>query len=161
MSRPAILNVFASHAFLARLSDHCLMELATGVRPFAVAGGGYLTRKGDEARAFYLVQAGTVLVGAEIHNDELQPLWSVGPGGVIGWSWLIPPHKWNFTCKAETPVRGLMFDAAWLRERCEANHELGYHLLKEMVASLAGQFLVPQGTPQLAPAGGESEWTSE
>ena len=30
-----------------------------------------------------------------------------------------------------------MFDAEWLRERCERNHELGYHLLREMVSTMA------------------------
>jgi hypothetical protein len=61
----------------------------------------------------------------------------VGPGGVVGWSWLIPPHRWQFSCRAEGPVQGLMFDAEWLRDRCERNHELGYHLLREMVSGLA------------------------
>jgi len=58
---------------------------------------------------------------------------------VIGWSWLVPPHRWQFTCKADGPVSGLMFDAAWLRDRCEQNHELGYHLLKELITNVTQQ----------------------
>ncbi len=30
MSRPAILDAFSSHAFLQRLDDRCLMDLASG-----------------------------------------------------------------------------------------------------------------------------------
>jgi CRP/FNR family transcriptional regulator, cyclic AMP receptor protein len=141
MTRPLILDTFATHEFLSKLDDRCLMDLASGVRPFAVAAGGYLGRRDQPANAFYLIQAGTVLVGDEQPDGELAPLMTIGPGGVVGWSWLVPPHRWHFTCRAETPVQGLMFDAAWLRDRCEQNHELGYHLLKELLGALAGRLV--------------------
>ncbi len=48
--------------------------------------------------------------------------WFVGygPGEVVGWSWLVPPHQWQFDCRAIDAVRGLAFDAEWLREAAEA-----------------------------------------
>jgi CRP-like cAMP-binding protein len=137
MSRPAILDAFASHAFLSKLDNRCLMDLASGVVPFAASGGDYLAHRGEPARAFYLVQSGSVTVGLEGDGGELTPVQTIGPGGVLGWSWLIPPHRWQFSCRADGPVQGLMFDAEWLRERCERNHELGYHLLREMVSTMA------------------------
>ena len=139
-TRPAILDAFQSHAFLRRLDDRCLMDLASGVLPFAVAADGYLGRAGEPARAFYLVQSGTVSIELETEAGESIPIQKVGPGGVVGWSWVVPPYRWQFTCRAATPVTGLMFDADWLRGRCEANHELGYHLLRELIAGIAGQF---------------------
>jgi hypothetical protein len=63
----------------------------------------------------------------------------VKPGEVVGWSWLVPPHRWRFHCKASGAVRGLSFDASWLRDRCEKNHELGYHVLKELIGVLASR----------------------
>jgi CRP-like cAMP-binding protein len=136
MTRPAILETFASHEFLRSLDDRCLMDLASGVRPFAVAAGGFLTRKGQASDALYLIQSGTVLVGNELEDGGFSPFMTIGPGGVIGWSWVVPPHVWKFTCRAEERVSGLMFDAAWLRDRCERNHELGYHVLRELIANL-------------------------
>lgn len=138
MSRPAILDAFASHAFLQRLDDRCLMDLASGAMPFSAAAGGAIARKGQPANAFYLVQSGTVAVGQD-EGPEFSRLLTIGPGGVIGWSWLVPPHRWQFSCRADGPVSGLMFDAAWLRDRCEQNHELGYHLLKELMAAVTQQ----------------------
>lgn len=137
MARPAILDAFASHAFLSKLDDRCLMDLASGVVPFAASPGDYLARRGQPARALYLVQSGTVTVGIEGEAGELKPVQTIGPGGVVGWSWLVPPHRWHFSVRAEGPVQGLMFDAEWLRDRCERNHELGYHLLREMVSTMA------------------------
>lgn len=151
MARPAILDAFASHEFLQRLDDRCLMDLASGARPFAVSDGGCLARTGQAANAFYLVQSGTVMVGQEMEGGEFHPMMRVGPGGVIGWSWLVPPHRWHFTCRADGPVSGLMFDAAWLRDRCEQNHELGYHLLRELIGSLTSRLTAAY--PDLALAG--------
>lgn len=138
MSRPAILDAFASHAFLQRLDDRCLMDLASGARPFAADAAASIARKGQPATAFYLIQSGTVSVGVE-EDDGFNRLLTIGPGGVIGWSWVVPPHRWQFSCKADGPVSGLMFDATWLRDRCERNHELGYHLLRELMTSVTQQ----------------------
>jgi CRP-like cAMP-binding protein len=154
MSRPAILDAFSSHAFLQRLDDRCLMDLASGARPFTVAAGGYLGRAGQPANAFYLIQSGRVTAGQEGPVGELDPFMTVGPGGVVGWAWLVPPHRWQFDCRAEGPVHGLMFDAAWLRERCERNHELGYHLLREMIGVLASQLATTHQEVAAASAGG-------
>lgn len=149
MSRPAILDAFASHAFLQRLDDRCLMDLASGARPFEADAGGFIARKGQPATAFYLVQSGAVSVGLE-EDAEFNRLLTIGPGGVIGWSWLVPPHRWQFSCKADGPVRGLMFDAAWLRDRCERNHELGYHLLRELMTSVTQQLTAIREHPAQA-----------
>jgi CRP-like cAMP-binding protein len=150
MARPAILDAFASHAFLQRLDDRCLMDLASGALPFSAAAGGTIAHKGQPANAFYLVQSGTVSVGLD-EDHEFARLLTVGPGGVIGWSWLVPPHRWQFTCKADGAVSGLMFDAAWLRDRCDKNHELGYHLLKELMASVTQQLNAIREQPTDAP----------
>ena len=53
---------------------------------------------------------------------------------MVGWSWLLPPYEWHFDARAVDSVQGLLFDAAWLREQCEQDYELGYHLLKELLA---------------------------
>jgi CRP-like cAMP-binding protein len=144
MARPAILDAFASHEFLKSLDDWCLMDLATGARPFARAAGEYLTRKGGTSDALYLIQSGTVLVGSETEGGVFSPLMSVGPGGVVGWSWMVPPYDSKFTCRAEEPVSGLVLDAEWLRDRCERNHELGYHLLRELIANLTRRLVASQ-----------------
>ena len=120
------------------------MLLASGARPFTAASGEPLAREGEAAKTFYLIQAGHVALDLHTPERGAFPIQTVGPGEVVGWSWLVPPHRWHFTCTASEPVSGLMFDAEWLRDRCEQNHELGYHLLREMIGSLAGQLVATQ-----------------
>jgi CRP/FNR family cyclic AMP-dependent transcriptional regulator len=139
MSEMRILDTFASHAFLHGLSNHHLMTLASGVRPFQAKAGELLGRQGAAANAFYLIQAGHVEIKSRDSRGERRTVLTVGPGEIVGWSWLLPPHRWQFDCQAQDQVEGLAFDAEWLRDQCERNHELGYHLLKHLLAVVAGR----------------------
>ena len=56
---------------------------------------------------------------------------------VLGWSWLVAPLQWQFDCRAQESVQGIQLDAVWLRDQCEQDHELGYHLLRQLLAVLA------------------------
>jgi CRP-like cAMP-binding protein len=57
---------------------------------------------------------------------------TIEKGEILGWSWLIPPHTWHFDARALEPIRALAIDGKCLRAKCEANHDLGYELLKRV-----------------------------
>jgi CRP-like cAMP-binding protein len=139
MTEQGILGTFAGHAFLRGLSERYLMALASGAKPFTAAAGELLAREGEPARAFYLIQVGHVALGLHTPDRGVVTVQTVGPGEVLGWSWLVPPHRWQFDCRAADEVRGLAFDADWLREKCEQDHELGYQLLKQLVTVIASR----------------------
>jgi CRP-like cAMP-binding protein len=139
MSEQGILGAFTSHAFLAGLSERHRLLLASGARPFTAAAGELLAREGEPAKAFYLVQAGHVALTLHTPDRGAVPIQTVGPGEIVGWSWLVPPHRWQFDCRAADPVQGLAFDAEWLREKCDQDYELGYPLLKQLVGVIANR----------------------
>ncbi len=56
-------------------------------------------------------------------------------GEVVGWSWLFEPYRWQFDARAQRADRGVAFDGACLRGKCEADHELGYQLMRRFAAS--------------------------
>jgi CRP-like cAMP-binding protein len=138
MSEESILKTFRSHEFLQGLSHRHLMLLASGARPFTAAAGEYLAREGETARSFYLIQSGhvTLAAGGPQGSVEVQ---TVGPGEVVGWSWLVPPHRWQFEARARDAVAGIAFDAEWLREKCAQDYQLGYLLLQHLLTVLAGR----------------------
>jgi CRP-like cAMP-binding protein len=115
------------------------MLLATGAKPFTAAVGDYLCREGEPAKAFYLIQSGHAEVGTQTANRGQVVVQQVGPGDVVGWSWLLPPYRWQFDARAVEMVQGLTFDAEWLREKCEQDHELGYQLLIQLLAVMASR----------------------
>jgi CRP-like cAMP-binding protein len=139
MSSEGILGTFASHDFFRHLGDRHLMLLASGAKPFTAAVGEYLAREGEPAKAFYLIQSGHVEVGTQTADRGRAVVQHVGPGEVVGWSWLLAPYRWQFDARAIDPVQGIAFDAEWLREKCEQDHELGYHLLMQLLAVMASR----------------------
>lgn len=139
MNDESILGMFKSHAFLSKLGDRLLLLLASGARPFQVAPDSLLARNGEPAHAFYLIQSGHVAIDVPATGGGPATIQTVGPGEVVGWSWLLPPHRWQFDARAADAVGGIAFDAEWLRDQCDQNHELGYHLLKQLLAVVSGR----------------------
>lgn len=99
--------------------------------------GQFLFREGGEAKKFYLVRSGVVAV--EVHAPGRQALTveTVDDGGVLGWSWLVPPHKWTFDARAQTLVRALSFDSTCLMRKMESDPVLGYQVMKRFVPVMA------------------------
>jgi CRP/FNR family transcriptional regulator, cyclic AMP receptor protein len=139
MSESGLLGVFGGHAFLNGLGPRHLMLLASGVKSVRFGAGDYLGRDGETAKAFYLIQSGHVALEMHARDRGAVPVQTVGPGEVVGWSWLVAPHCWRFDCRAVDAVQALAFDAEWLREKCDQDHELGYQLLKHLVTVMASR----------------------
>jgi CRP-like cAMP-binding protein len=89
---------------------------------------------GEEANRFYLLRQGRVAMEHYTAEHGAITVETVGEGEALGWSWLVPPYRWQFDCRAVEAVQGLAFDAEWLREKCEQDHELGYQLTKQLLA---------------------------
>jgi CRP-like cAMP-binding protein len=85
---------------------------------------------GERANRFYVVTKGHVSVEvAAVEGPALQ-LQELGPGSVLGWSWLIPPNRWSFQARATTAAEVIEFDGDAVLAQCEANPKFGYALLK-------------------------------
>ncbi|MER3416793.1 MAG: Crp/Fnr family transcriptional regulator [Gemmataceae bacterium] len=131
--------VVKRHAFLERLQEAQRQLLEPGLKSFTAAPGEYLAREGEPAHAFYLIQSGHVAIGTHLGERGAVPIQTVGPGDVVGWSWVVPPYRWQFDARAVDRVEGLFFEAAWLRELCEKNTTLGYQVLKQLIASISSR----------------------
>ena len=55
---------------------------------------------------------------------------TLGPGTVLGWSWLHPPYRWHFGAVARLATTAIAFDAASVRRRCDADPAFGYAALR-------------------------------
>ncbi len=134
MSDLAILGALAGYELLGGLSEPHRARLASGAKTFRAAAGDYLAREAGPAHALYLIQSGQVAIGTHLGKHGEAPIQTLGPGDLIGWSWLFPPYLWDFDARARGAVEGLVFEAAWLREQCERDPELGYSLVKQLLA---------------------------
>jgi CRP/FNR family transcriptional regulator, cyclic AMP receptor protein len=95
-----------------------------------------LFKEGDPADAFYLVRHGLVALEQYVPNRGMLTVETVGPGEIAGWSWLVPPYRWQLSARAVEPVRAVEFDGACLRGKCADDPELGYRLLTHISGAL-------------------------
>jgi CRP-like cAMP-binding protein len=102
-------------------------------------------REGPRADAFYLVRHGRVAV--ELHRPAGGPgiIDTVEAGGVLGFSWLVPPYRWVFDARATEDTSAVSFDAVCLRAKCDADPAVGYALM----ARVAGLMLDRLGAARL------------
>ena len=61
----------------------------------------------------------------------------LGKDQVLGWSWLIPPYKWNFQAMPEEDSELLMFDGKTILAKCEKDPRFGYELLKKFAGLMS------------------------
>ena len=57
---------------------------------------------------------------------------TIGPGDILGWSWLFPPYYWHFNAIADEPTEAIFFYGSRLRQECDRDHDFGYELFKRM-----------------------------
>ena len=98
-------------------------------------------QEGQRADAFYLVRHGRVAI--ELHRPAGGPriLDTVEEGGVLGFSWLVPPYRWVFDARATEDTRAVTFDATCLRAKCEADPAVGYALMSRVAGLMLDRLL--------------------
>ena len=100
-----------------------------------VRAGAVLFHEGEAADRFYLIRHGAVAL--EVHFPSgPHVIETLGPGEVVGWSWLFKPYRWQFDARAIEPARMVAFDGACLRGKCDADHELGYQLMQRFASAM-------------------------
>jgi hypothetical protein len=78
------------------------------------------------------------VVALEVNAPGRGPLLiqTLHDGEVVGWSWLFAPYRWQMDGRAVEPCSLVAFDGACLREKCDAEHELGYQLMSRFAANV-------------------------
>jgi CRP-like cAMP-binding protein len=125
------------HPFVAGASLEFIQELAKVQKEVGFKSGEILFRKGDYADKFFLVLEGAVEI--EIEGNQNKPkviVQTLGPGDLVGWSWLFEPYCWHFSARAKTDGKALCVNGPSLLVSAETNHEFGYELMKRLSRNL-------------------------
>ncbi|MFD8565446.1 cyclic nucleotide-binding domain-containing protein [Streptomyces sp. NPDC057694] len=99
-----------------------LMSLA---RPVNFREGARLFEEGGRADRFWIIRSGTVALDMHVPGRRAAVIETLGFGELVGWSWLFAPYLWQLGAETVSPVRAHEFDAARVREMCDADPELG------------------------------------
>ena len=96
-------------------------------------------RAGTPANQFFLIRQGCVAIEIFVPGRGALTIQTVGAGEVLGWSWLFPPYQWHFDARATEETLAIALDGHCLRGKCEADHDLGYELMKRFSAIMTAR----------------------
>lgn len=130
MAEKSIEQSIAEHPFFAGLPKKSVSFLASCAKKRRLVEDDVLFSHGGKADRFFLVLDGRVTVEVAAIQGPSLDLRELGPGDLLGWSWLIPPYQWHFQARAEEPSEVLEFDGAAVLRRCEEDPAFGYDLFK-------------------------------
>ncbi|HEY2734771.1 MAG TPA: cyclic nucleotide-binding domain-containing protein [Polyangiales bacterium] len=137
MSDPALRTYLGEHAFFKGLSDKHLELLAACASSQRFTTQSRVFKYDTDADKFYVLREGKVGVEIPAVSGEPLRIQTVGNGGLLGWSWLIPPYRWLFDARALVPSDIIVMDGAQLRDECERDNVLGYQLMKRFAVLMA------------------------
>ena len=128
-----IAEYLPQHPFFAGLDETSAALVAgcavnTHFRP-----GQNLFHEGEPADTVYVIRRGRVSLEVRAPPGPAVVVDSAHSADVVGWSWLVPPHRWLFDARATEETSAIAFDGACLREKCDADPAIGYALLQRVV----------------------------
>lgn len=153
MNKSTVENYLSSHAFFAGLDDSFLNFLAESVTEVDAEKGRILFQQGKPADKFYLLRSGLVSVQIPAIMGPTLEIQTLTSDQLLGWSWLIPPYRWNFLARVMEDTNLLEFDGKAILARCEEDPKFGYELFKRFAALMsqrldaARQKLIDQWDP--------------
>jgi CRP/FNR family cyclic AMP-dependent transcriptional regulator len=133
----AIRTYLGQLPFLAGLSSSQIDTLASFSTAARYNAQQRLFKSDTDAEKFYIIRDGKVGVEIPAVAGEPLRLQTLGNGGILGWSWLIPPYHWLFDARALTGSDIIAVDGVKLREHFEQDNALGYQLIKRFLVLMA------------------------
>jgi CRP/FNR family transcriptional regulator, cyclic AMP receptor protein len=127
---------FADHEFLRGMSPEGVELLSGATVRVSIPPGRRLFEEGATADKCWLLTAGHVAL--DLHRQPGQPnliIETLGRGDVLGFSWLAPPHRWQFGAQTVEPTTAFELSGPDVMALCDRNPELGYQLALRMLAA--------------------------
>jgi len=121
-------DLMRAQPFFDGLSDWQLERLAMHAQRSMFHAGNRVFREGDTADRMWLIVTGRVAVTTDVPRRGEVVIDTLGPGAVLGWSWLVPPHRWHFGATAIETTLTVELDGSSVRELCHNDLGLGFQL---------------------------------
>ena|SRR2546430_2823650 len=110
------------------------MELA---REVSFAQDARIFEEQGTADRFWVIRSGAVTLDLKVPGRRPMTVDTLGPGDLLGWSWMFAPYTWDFGAEALSPVRAYEFDGAQVRALCDEEPALGLALVRAVAEVLA------------------------
>ena len=133
-------QIVLDHPFFAALGEAFAQAISGCARNARFDPGEYVFREGAAADEFHLIRAGSVALESQNPGRAALVVATLHAGEILDASALVPPYRWTYDARAVDLTRVLAVNAKCLRDKCEADHDLGYELMKRF-ATMMGERL--------------------
>lgn len=135
-NRDTLVEIIRDHPFFAGLAAGYCELLGACAKNVRFEPGEYLLREGAAANELFLIRDGRVAIDIHIPGQPDRTIQTLGPGDILGVSWLVPPYQWTHNGRALETVRAISLDAQCLRNQCDADNTFGYDMMKRFIPIL-------------------------
>lgn len=106
------------------------------------AAGEQLFHEGDKEEFLYIVVEGRVAIEIYVPSRGHVRVNTAEPMDVVGWSSITPVVRQRTAgARAVLPSRLVAIEAAGLRQLCDADHDLGYIVMRRMANVVASRLM--------------------
>ena len=123
-------NAITNHSFFHGMKPEHLAVLVKCASEKEFKRDEVLFREGEPANQFYLIESGSIALEAHEPANGTVLVQTLGPGDLLGWSWLFPPFTWHFQARALEATTAIGLSGAPPLVMAEKNPAFGYQLMK-------------------------------
>jgi CRP/FNR family transcriptional regulator, cyclic AMP receptor protein len=129
-------KILRTHAFLNELDEQHIKQIVGCASNVVFKENDYIFREGEEAKRFYLIRTGKVALEINGREKGRIRVLTLGPGQILGWSWIVLPYRWHFDAQVIENVRAISLDGECLRKKFDEDPKLGYEMMKRFTQIL-------------------------
>lgn len=135
---PSLAEEVSGHRFLRGMSESNVEAvLATLQRDESWSPDEVIFSSGAPAVEVFLVLTGDAAVEVHAPGSGSRIIQTLRGDQVLGWSWMLPPHRWTFDARALTPTRAAVLDAVELRAAANDDPALGFEIVTRVARAMS------------------------
>jgi CRP/FNR family transcriptional regulator, cyclic AMP receptor protein len=140
-SSSTALELLKAVRLLQAIPERLLAKLAPLATIESVAANRVLFTEGALCDRIYFVVEGLVALDMHVPRRDPTRILTVGPGEVLAWSALLSDQRMTATGTVLEDSRLVALAAQPLRQLCDADHEIGFVLMRAMALALSQRLL--------------------
>jgi CRP-like cAMP-binding protein len=137
MTAPKLAEFLKRVPVFQGVDEEDLRLLAEGASTVRFEAGRYIYREGESAQQMFVVRSGRVALDVFVPHRGPTTIRRLGPGDLLGWSWMVPPHRSAFDVRALERTCAIAFEGEVMRRRFEDRPKLGYLLMRRLASLVA------------------------
>jgi len=129
-------KILRSHPFMSDMLEQHIKQIVECASNVVFRENEYVFREGEEAKRFYLIRTGKIALDINGREKGKIRVLTLGPGQILGWSWIVLPYRWHFDAQVIEDVRAIAMDGECLRKKFKEDAKLGYEMLSRFTQIL-------------------------